>query len=309
MSVLTVDLLDVEYRGRMEEGRLVREHVATYQIRVSLPTDDAVTILIDSHPGLPRIGQPYVNAFTFDAAARWQGWEQLWRPNKRDKYIWHGRGVYSTGTRIDYREPMEPDDPLAEPAQWEITSVTETQPTDKYADGTPIQNSSQEMRTIDRYVTQMYIHVRKPLPPDTALIRLEFNNVNKVNADSFWGFSAGQLRIHDFRASQRYYNHLDYVWDAQWVVAVHPQALGWRVQFLDDGFTELKTDPVSGQKYRRPILDDHGMPVRQRALLNGSGAKLPPDAPPVYYPPSPKAIYEEIDFNSTMLPRDFGGRV
>lgn len=88
---------------------------------------------------------------------------------------------------------------------------------------------------------------------------------------------------------------------------------GWRVDLLDRGFVETKTDDESADiaaahgdfasatsTTTHNIIDDTGLPMSEPVLLDGKGKKLSKDEPPVYLR---YAIYQERPFKPLLFDR------
>ncbi|GIV51692.1 MAG: hypothetical protein KatS3mg038_2213 [Candidatus Kapaibacterium sp.] len=301
MAVIAVEVKSITMATAIEDGRLVRDYRVTYRVRADDLTRDPVAIITSGHPLLPNAYSTYAFFGSVDAWARFVRWESISPAWEKHPGVWEAVAIFSTRPQRDLRDAFAPDDPLSEPTQWSISFSHETVAKDKWQDGTSITNSSKEPRFVDVIESHIIITARRNYPPTTNVKALA-DLVNGVNNASHWGFDAYTLRVADMSATQKFYQPGQYVWDISW--SIEHKKSGWRVQFIDDGFTEL--NDAGGTTIRTPILDDNGMPVRERALLDGNGKRLPPNQQPVYYPPTPKAIYDEISFSALGLPNQIG---
>lgn len=73
---------------------------------------------------------------------------------------------------------------------------------------------------------------------------------------------------------------------------------GWKRRLLDHGYSTR--DPISGNKTL--AKDVEGLPLNEPILLNGSGQKLPANAPAVFLV---KELDDYVDFNNLNLPTGY----
>lgn len=95
----------------------------------------------------------------------------------------------------------------------------------------------------------------------------DFNYVNRVNSNTFYGYGADEVWLESVDANLQYRGTTPY-WRARYTFKVSPFEWGWRTDVLDQGTYQLKDD-----KYQR-ATDENGDPVVEPILLDGNGRSL-----------------------------------
>lgn len=250
-----------------ENGRLIREYRRTFLVATTSQNDDAR--VVKNAVGIPKRYFPYVSSVTTDNNAKCISINA--RQRGGNPYAWEVECLWTTqpGRQIGNQpEEESPPSPLEEPPDIEFGDETRTVPATRVYDGSTLE-------------TNVFVLASNGEPYDpppeiedglsTLVISRNEESYNPsiastyrktTNAETFWGFSAGQVFCRSITARLQWSNGVGF-WRVTYTFLIDPR--GHNARPLNQGTYYLD----SGD--RKTFLDNDGN--RYVGLLNSSGGQ------------------------------------
>jgi hypothetical protein len=183
------------------------------------------------------------------------------------------------------------NDPLGlefdEPAEvsWDDEEVEI--PLDKDLDNKPLVNAAGEpLEGVTGILTDMVLTVRRNEASFSAVAARSYKN--KVNAESFLDFPAGECKIRKIAGRRRFSTSTQqFFWEVTYIISIRKD--GWKRQYLNMGYYELDDDGK-----QQNITDDDDNPLAAPVMLLANGKQAPPGTPPVYV--GPFRFHDSVSF-------------
>lgn len=306
MAVTNVTEISASASVDLSGRRIVRSYDVVYEVTTNDKDDGPLTVMKAQGSGLPGVLSTYSYGSEGDPTATFRGFTSCQLRSVEETYrVWRVTAKFDNAPKENdqSQDPGAEVTPLDEPTQWSGSFFTATKTTDRYEDGTPIENSAKEGKNLDIDDSRPALFVSKNYSSLDLSVLYDFRDA--VNDSTFLNFfPEGTVKLNQAAWRIAYYNGTPY-FPVQF--EFHINLDGYAIQFRDEGYYELVDDGAGG-KVRRVIRDETGLPVSTPQYLDGAGGKLAADASTVYYPATPKHVYKLRNFNLLGLPAQIGDR-
>ena len=279
----------------------------TYSVTFRLSTDDKADgpFAVGSHPDLPVIGSlwpedqtAYCQSLSVENSDPWRGWHVT--ANYTDERTYgtalgsgSSGGNPGTGTSSNpYKAEGGSTDPNYDEVliSWSGHTYEEVITNDA-VDGVPIVNSAGDpfseptTREVTDAICTVNYRSTAGVPNEVLVLQNKVNSAAVEIDDRV--FAARSLRMQnltvgprEFRNGQSFRNvsyQLKYRSGRRFRVGGQEfldNSAGWDAVILSTGFTQVKTDPATGQRKKAPCLNPDGTRVSEPALLDVSGEQI-----------------------------------
>lgn len=247
-------------------GGVDKDYVTTYTERwqaVSNQRFESPPDIITASDGVRTVPAMYT-APAYDAKARVIG-KTFDMANEREGVAYVVTVNYST----NYKEVFE--DPLLEPADWNVAFQDYTEDTPEDVNGKPYKNSAGTPFLHARPMSLMRISVRKNIVYYNAQFAQQYHN--SINDQQYLGFPKNTIRIANIGGHWPLTkNGITY---AELAVDFEVRVKTWNPKIYDKGKYDKRNNKPS------VLPDADGMPVNGENFLDGSGNFLSLLSPPV----------------------------
>jgi len=283
MSVVSVQ---EDFDGRQGDIALegVRNYTRVFNVRTNSVSDSGATIF--NATGVPILWSVHPD----------DSWAKVIKKSARqgeDANWWQVTVDYSTKLPIDPDEAAE--SPLARPPKVRIGTNKFSRIITEDVNGDAIVNSAGQPFEGGYEVSDS----RATLSISWNVSAASFNYItltdlqNKINSDTYLGYSAGKLLVTDVSADGPTLENDVLFWACSVSLEIKNDEDGWAVtKVLDQGYMQLGD---GGEP--ELIRDASGQPVTQMKLLDGVGTELPNGGTPVFLE---FAMYDAATFGDVL---------
>lgn len=291
MAVTSVNLINRQYHSG-QDGRTATD---TYRVLVDASADgNEIRLASDGTTTIPLRGEAYSAS---DPKLRVESVDPSLESAPEYK-SWLVTVGYTTG---EIRDDNELENPLDARPVVSVSDTATSEPWFEDINGAAITNSAGE--TFDP-------PVMKDVYDATFTITRNILQYDEVTAEAYRGkinslsfnirgasspIAAFKAKIVSYTGQEVVTGDFNY-WTETIVIATRRD--GWKRRLLDHGYATK--NPITGEL--TVIKDPEGAPLNEPILLNGSGQKLPPNAPAVFLV---KELDDYVDFNNLNLPQGY----